>query len=76
MAGVYEPKLDYHSFRGNFTTALVNADVPLERIQALVGHRQQGVTMSVYAKAVDVKLLKKDIEKLNYDGLDLSGLMR
>ena len=28
------------------------------------------------AKAVDVKLLKKDIEKLKYAGLDLSDLMR
>ena len=75
-AGVYRPKLDFHSFRGNFTTTLVNAAVPLERIQALVGHRQQSVTMGVYAKAVDVRLLKKDIEKLNYAGLDLSDLLR
>ncbi len=29
-----------------------------------------------YAKAVDVKLLKKDIEKLTYAGLDFGHLMR
>ncbi len=34
------------------------------------------VTIGAYMKKVDVKLLKKDIEKLNYAGLGLSHLMR
>jgi hypothetical protein len=40
-----------------------------------VGDRPS-VTIGVYMKKVDVKLLKKDIEKLKYAGLDLSNLMR
>ena len=50
----------------------------MERVQAIVGHKgdRPSVTIGVYMKKVDVRLLKKDIEKLNYAGLDLSHLMR
>ena len=34
------------------------------------------VTIGAYMKMVGVRLLKKDIEKLKYVGLDLSDLMR
>ena len=76
--GLYEPGRDFHSFRHGVVTGLMNADVPLERVQAIVGHKgdRPNVTIGIYMKKVDIKLLKKDIEKLNYDGLDLSGLMR
>jgi hypothetical protein len=66
------------SFRHGVITNLLNANVPVERVQAIVGHKSDlpSVTIGVYMKKVDIRLLKKDIEKLNYARLDLSGLMR
>ncbi len=45
-----------------------------ESVPAGKGDRPS-VTIGVYMKKVDIKLLKKDIEKLRYAGLDLDGLV-
>jgi hypothetical protein len=49
--------------------------VPTLAIEIAIINRP-GVTIGAYMKKSDVKLLKKDIEKLKYAGLDLSDLMR
>lgn len=46
-------KSDAHTFHGlrhTFTTRLLQADVPTERVQFIVGHEREGVTHQVYAK--------------------------
>ena len=43
-AGIYVKGVDYHSLRGTFVTALLNAEVPLERVRTLVGHQAEGIT--------------------------------
>ena len=70
-AGVYDPKMDFHSLRGTFISAMLNAEVPLERVQLLVGHRAAGVTVGVYYKQVATEVLKRDLDRLTYPGLAL-----
>ncbi|WP_232621775.1 site-specific integrase [Thioclava electrotropha] len=40
----------FHGLRHTFATRLGQADVPLERIQFIIGHERQGVTNQVYMK--------------------------
>ena len=63
--GVYDPKVDFHSFRHNVIDALANAAVPDERIKATVGHSQgKNITQGTYRKRFDVGVVKADIERL------------
>ena len=72
-AGVYDPKVNFHSFRSTVVTALVNADVPEATIKAVVGHSQDSVTMRFYGKRRDVGLLRAAVEKLSYLGIGIAG---
>jgi integrase len=40
----------FYCMRHTAATEMLQADVPLETIRALIGHEQEGVTMNVYAK--------------------------
>ena len=73
-AGVYDPKVDFHSLRATFITAAFAADIPEHRIQAIVGHSARGVTVGVYRKRVSVKLLQADLERREFPSLDLGHL--
>ena len=56
-------------------TALADAGLPMERIKVLVGHSQgKDVTQSIYRAKPSVGVLQADIERLHYEGLDLSHL--
>ena len=71
---MYDRRVNFHSLRATFITALFAADVPEDRIQALVGHTTRGVTVGVYRKRVSVKLLQADLARLEFPGLDLGHL--
>ena len=54
---------------------MANATVPDERIKAIVVHSQEwNITQGVYKKRLNVGVVKADIERLEYPGLDLSHL--
>jgi integrase len=71
--GVNGEKKVFHSFRKIFAYALEKNGVSMKRIKQLIGHEnsEDRVTM-IYTGLTDLPELKIDIEKLKYDGLDLS----
>lgn len=40
----------FHGLRHTFATRLIQADIPTERVQFIIGHEREGVTHQVYAK--------------------------
>ena len=69
--GVYRKGLDYHSFRHTITTKLFEAGVAREVIDELTGHEGQGTTQTVYKKQLSLKVLKKAIAKVKWQGIGL-----
>jgi integrase len=57
----------FHSFRHTVVTRLLNAGVSPHDVGGLVGHESGGsVTLGVYHKGADLRVLKEAIEKLDY----------
>lgn len=71
--GIDRPRVSFHSFRKNVTTALDNAGVPNADIAALIGH-ERGFTLDVYSKGLEPKRLRGIVEKVKYPGLNLKHL--
>ncbi len=61
---LYEPMLDFHSFRHSATTFLQRAKVPLALIDVLTGHSTPGETAR-YSKGYEVADLKTAIDSLD-----------
>ncbi|CDZ73269.1 Putative integrase [Neorhizobium galegae bv. orientalis] len=72
--GVKTGKVSFHSFRHSFEDACKNSRIPLEFINALQGHSDGGMADRYGTGMVRVRLLKEEMDKLEYDGLDFSRL--
>lgn len=69
--GVYEKKLDYHSFRHGVITQLYAAEVPEPIIDELTGHEGGGVGRQVYKKALPLDRLLAAISKVEWPTIKL-----
>jgi integrase len=70
--GVYDPKLNYHSFRHDVTTKLLDAEVSEWIIEELVGHEGKGTTRVVYNKGMTMRKLYDAICKIEWPGIALT----
>lgn len=64
----------FHSFRGTFNDAMRNADVPRDIREQVCGWSDKSSEDSSYGKGVNLRKLRQHVERVSYDGLDLSGL--
>ncbi len=64
--GVYEPGLDYHSFRGGVTTKLAAAHVSLDIRNELLGHEGSSVDERVYLKGLPLRTLAEAIARIEW----------
>ena len=69
--GIYEPKLDYHSFRGTVTTKLTEAGVFLEARNELLGHEGKSTDEKSYQKGFTLKFLAEAINKVSWPEIKL-----
>ncbi len=74
--GISDRRVNFHSLRSTFTTALLNSGCPLERVDYLLGHAPSGTTLKAYRKSVDLGMLRDDLRGLGYPGLTLGHLGR
>ncbi|NRP86926.1 hypothetical protein GFPCMMHI_02837 [Ensifer adhaerens] len=68
-------KNSFHSFRHCFEDACLNSRIPVDFINALQGHTQQGMAGRYGNGLFGLQLLNEEMEKLAYDGLDLQHLV-
>jgi integrase len=71
--GIDRKRISFHSFRKNVATTLDNAGANRGDIAALIGH-ERGFTLDVYSGGKELPALKKIVELIRYDGLELSHL--
>ncbi|MEF0940851.1 site-specific integrase [Rhizobium sp. BR 362] len=67
-------RISFHSFRHGFEDACRNSRIPLDFVNALQGHVQQGMAGRYGNGLYGLQLLRDEMEKLSYLGLDLSHL--
>lgn len=67
-------RLGFHSFRATVATALENARVPESEAVQVLGHEKLSMSYGLYSGGLNLKGLRRVIEKINYPGLDLSHL--
>ena len=72
-SGFYTPQTVFHSFRHNFVDACRNAKVPENIAMQIVGHKDQK-THGGYGTGASLAVLHEEIERVHYEGLDLSHL--
>jgi integrase len=68
-------RISFHSFRHCFEDACRNSRIPLDFVNALQGHAQQGMAGRYGNGQYGLQLLSEEMEKLNHVGLDLSHLL-
>lgn len=67
--------VSFHSFRHNYRDALREAEIGLERVRALGGWRRDSDgEESIYGKGLKAVTLFREIEKVEYVGLELTHL--
>ncbi|WP_313902106.1 site-specific integrase [Methylobacterium sp. E-046] len=71
--GAAKPRTAFHSFRHNYRDALREADISAERVRALGGW-SSGRTEDNYGSGLRANSLAQEIDKVRYEGLDLSHL--
>lgn len=71
--GLYEPGLDYHSFRHGVTTKLYEADVMEPIIDELTGHDGQSTSRRVYKKDMPIRKLYDAISKVDWSEVTISA---
>ncbi|MBC8285474.1 MAG: site-specific integrase [Nitrospinae bacterium] len=64
--GIVDKKKVLHSTRHTFISKLKQLDIQDHLISELVGHTVESITVGRYGKKLDVKALRKAIEKLKY----------
>lgn len=70
-----EKKLDFHSFRATFIDTAKQLSLPLSQVHEIVGHTEDRGVTGIYEERYGIAILFHDvIEKIKYDGLDLSKL--
>ncbi len=72
-SGFYTPQTVFHSFRYSFVDACRNAKVPENIAMQMVGHKD-AKTHGGYGSGASLAVLKDEIERVSYIGLDLSHL--
>lgn len=73
--GVKTDKTSFHSFRHSFEDACRNGLVPPNITDALQGHAESGMAGRYGDGRYRIELLKDNIEKVVYPGLDLSKVL-
>lgn len=68
-------KISFHSFRHNFEDACRNSRIPGDFMNALQGHAEKGMAGRYGNGLYGLQLLNDEMQKLKYEGLDLSTLM-
>ena len=64
--------MTFHSFRKNFVHELESAGVDRDRAALILGH-ERGFTFETYnPERIDMTLLSEIVEKVHYEGLELS----
>lgn len=71
--GIHRPRVNFHSFRKNVTTALDNARVPQSDVAAIIGH-ERGFTFDTYSAGLDLPALQSIVDKIEFEGLKISHL--
>lgn len=69
QVGVYDKRLNYHSFRHGVTTKLAAAGVPIEVRNELLGHEGESTDEKVYLKKLPLELLADAISKVHWPEL-------
>lgn len=59
--------MTFHSLRHTAITILRGADVPVDRVKSLVGHKDRDQTFGVYGRKIDPEALREHINKLSVD---------
>lgn len=72
--GIKHDRISFHSFRHSFEDACRNSRIPLDFVNALQGHAQQGMAGRYGNGLYGLQLLSEEMEKLTYNGLDLRHL--
>lgn len=70
IIGLYEPGLDYHSFRHGVTTKLFAAGVAADVVDELTGHEGEGTSQRVYKHETPLPQLRTDIAKVRWQELE------
>jgi integrase len=73
--GITTPGVKFHSFRHGFKTAGRLANIPEEVNDALTGQLPQTVAGKYGNQQRLIAYLKTQIDRIGYEGLDLSGLV-
>ena len=71
--GITDPRKTFHSFRHTFKRACQLAGIPEEVHVALMGHAPRETARS-YGGEMPIQVLHRAIQKIAYEGLDLSHL--
>jgi integrase len=72
--GVKAPGKDFYSFRHTFKTGLARAGVTKDVRDYLTGHNDQSAG-AVYVHGISIETMKVAVDRLYFDGLDLSAFM-
>lgn len=72
--GVIRRGVEFHSLRHNVEDALRNANIRKEVRDAIQGHGESGVSRE-YGTGYYVSTLNEALQKIKYDGLDLTHLV-
>jgi integrase len=64
--GVYELRLDYHSFRHGVTTKLFGAQVPRDVVDELTGLEGEGTSQRIYKHDTPLPLLREAVAKIEW----------
>jgi len=64
--GVYQKKLDYHSFRSGVTTKLSAANISLDVRNELLGHEGQSIDQQNYLKRLPLRILADAIARVEW----------
>lgn len=67
-------KKAFHSFRHSFIDELKRKNTPEHITASLVGHAHDNITYGTYGSPDEIKQLKTHVEKIQYDGVNLSRL--
>jgi integrase len=67
-------RVSFHSFRKNVGTALERARIPESEAVQVLGHEKLSMSYDIYSLGLDMKGLRRVVEKIKYPGLDLSHL--
>ena len=67
-------RVSFHSFRKNVGTALERARIPESEAVQVLGHEKLSMSYDIYSLGLDMKGLRRVVEKITHPGLDLSRL--